>query len=313
MNTKYQCSFTKERDELQELNTRLAYVIDSRNRKYDENNNPIAQYTNAIEDLKNVYHNELDSNKEIIKTLSEENAKLKIDLGNYKAETIELNEKCALLENQVTKLKQQLNKETILRVNCENKIIELKEQLEFHQEITRKEIATIHSSNESLLRRQQFDFDSKLVAELQNLRNKVDENYVKVKEVWEKMSQNKLEEAHNSIKKLNESNTRLKEEIADLRQKSNELEQELESFKFKNTNLNLNIDNLKTKLAEKNEEIEYLKHQNDKITDGKDELQSLNAHLEEEITRFKNALENEEKRLNIDISILPNGKKRKNF
>jgi chromosome segregation ATPase len=300
------CSFIQERNDLQDLNTRFAYLIDYRKNLNDENNNSIIQHDNALEEIKQLYENELNSNKQLIQTISQDNAKLKIDCSKYQAEVSELNEKCVQLEHQVIKLKQQLNDETILRVNCENKIIELKEEFEFQLEIAKKEMESIKSSYNHSFKRLQNDFDSKLIAELRDLRKNAEDDYLQVKDVWEKMNKNKLDEAQSIIKKLNDSNKRLKEEIADSKQTLNELEQELTNYKNKNASLNL-------ELAEKNSEIKNLKQENEKMIEDNGEIQNLNVQLEQEITRFRNTLENEEKRLNIDEADNKNIRKRKNL
>ena len=242
----------QEKEEMQNLNDRLAIYIETVRRLESDNNQLRMQASRyeetaqkEVHEIKNLYESELDEAKRLIDELAKEKAKLEIEMNKHKAEADEAVAKLAKrdkeakgweartraseaqalefksryealaqqskdneeelsqlrpahkeLEKQLNKLKKQLEDETLSRVDLENKNQTLKEDLTFKSSVYDKEIMQMRTSKrvevEQADLRARDEYESKLVAELQRIREEAEDKIQEMKDDVERRYMNKL-------------------------------------------------------------------------------------------------------------------------
>jgi lamin B len=242
----------QEKEDMQNLNDRLAIYIETVRRLETDNNILRAQASRYEEnsqkevlEIKTLYENELDETKRLIDELARDKARFEIDMNKHKAEAEEAlaklskrdkeskgweqraraNEAQALefksryealvqssannaeeldllrpahkeLEKQLNKLKKQLEEETLARVDLENKNQTLKEDLTFKSSVYDKEVMQMRTSKrvevEQADLRAREEYDSKLLAELQRIREDAEDKIQEMKDDIKRSYQNKL-------------------------------------------------------------------------------------------------------------------------
>jgi lamin B len=242
----------QEKEEMQNLNDRLAIYIETVRRLESDNNQLRMQASRyeetaqkEVHEIKHLYESELDEAKRLIDELAKEKAKLEIEMNKHKAEADEAVAKLAKrdkeakgweartraseaqalefksryealaqqskdneeelsqlrpahkeLEKQLNKLKKQLEDETLTRVDLENKNQTLKEDLTFKSSVYDKEIMQMRTSKrvevEQADLRARDEYESKLVAELQRIREEAEDKIQEMKDDVERRYMNKL-------------------------------------------------------------------------------------------------------------------------
>ena len=100
------------------------------------------------------------------------------------------------LEKQVAKLRKQLEEETLSRVDLENKNQTLKEELSFKASVYDKEVMQLRTSKRTEVEqadlRMREEYDSRLISELQRIREEAEDKIQEMKDEVERRYQNKL-------------------------------------------------------------------------------------------------------------------------
>ena len=110
----------------------------------------------------------------------------------------------------MAKLRRQLEEETLARVDMENKNQSLREALQFKTSVYEKEVAEVSESKRVQLQveesKMRAEYDSKLVAELQHIRQQADDKIDEMRSQVEKRYHNKLGRNFSIPKLIRESN-----------------------------------------------------------------------------------------------------------
>jgi dsDNA-specific endonuclease/ATPase MutS2 len=113
------------------------------------------------------------------------------------------------LEKQLDKVKKQLEDETLLRVDLENKNQTMKEELSFKTNVYDKEINQLRTSKrvevEQADLRLRDEYDSRLISELQRMREEADEKIQEMKQEIDKRYQTKTGDTESAAKSYQNS------------------------------------------------------------------------------------------------------------
>lgn len=242
------------------------------------------------------------------------------DLSRFATELAQLRPHAAELEKQLTKLKKQLEDETLLRVDLENKNTSLKEDLHFKSQIYDKETDQLRSSKrieiEQVDVRLRDEYDSKLVSELQRIRDETEYKIKEMKDEVERRYQNKFADAEAQSKRAVSQSNALRDEISSLRSKLDESQIEITQLQKKISNNKNEINDLEEKLrrangkydqdiADKDAETEGVRKEIQALLLDYQELYDIKIALDMEISAYRRLLESEEQRLNISSSMAP--------
>jgi len=212
------------------------------------------------------------------------------------------------------KLRRQLEDETLLRVDVENKNQTLKEDLQFKSQIYDKEVDQLRSSKrveiEEVDVRLRDEYDSRLVNELQRVRDETETKISEMKEEVERRFQNKQKDLAGTIKRLNAANEALKEELTSAKLTREEHQQDLKQAQARLAQQEVRTRELEDKLrrqATKNEKessdkdtkLDEVNQQIQELMINYEDLYDVKINLDREIASYRKLLESEEQRLNI--------------
>jgi lamin B len=222
------------------------------------------------------------------------------------------------LEKQVTTLKRQLESETLLRVDLENKNKTLREELQFNaqvhetaiEEIRRQRTYDVKSYDGGLQRQ----YDDRLLNELQELRLQTDQEMQALRDDIAGQYQKKIEDLEKTIRRnadqvgayrsdvtsyreriedITKSRDALNEKVSFLEQRCRDLEDRLHHAQEKQDQL----------LTEREDDIERLKQQIEQMQIDYQNLLDIKIGLDREIATYRKLLESEEERLNISGNV----------
>jgi lamin B len=243
---------------------------------------------------------------------------IQVDNVRKQEELEKLKPAYADLEKQLIKLRKQLEDETLLRVDLENKNQTLKEDLIFKSAIYDKEVDQLRSSKrveiEQVDVRLRDEYDSRLVSELQRIRDETEYKIQEMKDEVERRFHNKLMDADANVKRLQQSSNALKDEVTSYRSRNDELSSELKQTQTKLASNDGKIREFEEKLRqaalkydrdilEKDTQLNDLRKEMQELLLEYQELHDIKINLDIEIGAYRKLLESEEQRLNISTSM----------
>lgn len=251
-----------------------------------------------------------------------EDLKSKINQGiaerkRLEAEIKALGEENKNLESRLKSLQKQLEEETILRVDLENRNQSLNEELTFQRQLFQKEMEEIrqktYESKEMHTEELKMQYEERLKFELDELRGNMEEmiriNRRDLEDRYESRigllqeeivkKNSDLSAAANKIKQLNSSYTMFDGEIATLKSENQNMKKRVEDM---SKLLSQEREWSKIKLMEKEKEFEDLQIQLQQITDDYNDLLDDKIKLDAELEVYRKLLEGEETRLNMSPS-----------
>jgi len=218
------------------------------------------------------------------------------------------------LEKQVTTLKRQLENETLLRTDLENKNKTLREELQFnHQvhetaidEIRRQKRFEVKSRDDGL--RQQYD--DRLLHELQQLRVQTDQEMQAIRDDIAGKYEKKIADLQNTIRRHDEQAGSYKTDVKSYRERIEDITKTRDALNDKVSHLEKRCLDLEDRLhrsqqkqdellAERDDDIQRLKQQIEQLQTDYQNLLDIKIGLDREIATYRKLLESEEERLNI--------------
>ncbi|XP_043828998.1 lamin-B2 [Dromiciops gliroides] len=363
----------QEKEELRELNDRLAHYIDRVRALELENDRLLLQVsekeevtTREVSGIKVLYESELADARRVLDETARERAKLQIEIGKLRAELDEVNKNCkkkdgdltvaqgrvkdleslfhrseaelsaALsdkrnLENDVAELraqlakaedghavaKKQLEKETLMRVDLENRYQSLQEELDFRKNIFEEEVRETRKSHERRLvevdssRQQEYEF--KMAQALEDLRNQHDEQVRIYKMELEQTYQAKLENAKLCSDQNDKAASAAREELKEARMRVESLSYQLSGLQKQASAAEDRIRELEEILGGEREKFrKMLDAKEREMTEMRDQMQQqlteyqelldVKLALDMEINAYRKLLEGEEERLKLSPS-----------
>ncbi|XP_041085026.1 lamin-B2-like [Polyodon spathula] len=258
--------------------------------------------------------------KDLESLYNKSEAKLNVALCESRSlgeEVADLRAQLAKVEDAHEVAKQQLEAETLLRVDLENRCQSLSEELEFRKSMFEEEVREVRHSHEKRLVEvdsgRQADYEYKLSEALQDLRKQHDEQVAIYKQELENTFQSKLgnakisseqndkavcaareelQEAHMRIESLGYQLSSLQKQVSAAEERVRELEDLLATDRDKYRRL----------LDSKEREMAEMRDQMQQQLDEYQGLLDIKLALDMEISAYRKLLEGEEHRLKLSPS-----------
>lgn len=236
---------------------------------------------------------------------------------NLEAEVKDLKAQLAKLDVNLADTKKQLQDEMLRRVDAENRLQTLKEELEFQKNIYAEELRESKRRYESRMvevdgTRQQ-DFESKLAEALAELRAQHEEQVRLYKEELEKTYNSKLDNARQSAERnshmvgaaheeLQQTRVRLEGMTSQLTQLQKQLAASEARVRELEESMARERDMMRRRMEDKDREMADIRARMQQQLDEYQELLDIKLALDMEINAYRKLLEGEEERLRLSPS-----------
>lgn len=220
----------------------------------------------------------------------------------------------AALERQLASSKKQLEEETLARVDLQNRLQTMKEELAFktqmhEQELNETRVRTTREIEEvdSSVR---MDYETRLADALKQLREESDEKLLQGKIEFESIYERRIEDLQSQLERTLNDSTAHNMDAYTYRRQVDELSSELARIKDQNTLLEARVKDLEAQLAKeqdeflerlamKDQDIQGLQESLNELTQEYSDLLEIKVKLDIEIDHYRKLLEAEEDRLNL--------------
>ncbi|CAF1190190.1 unnamed protein product [Rotaria sordida] len=261
-----------------------------------------------------------------LKQYENEIAELKARCNSITSDTTRKIEENEILQNlnndfekQISALKRQLESETLLRIDLENKNKTLREELEFNEQVHETHIQQIKEQqcyeiihNDGL--RQQYD--DKLLQELQQLRTQNDQEIILLREEIAVQYEKKIEDLQITNRRYVEQINNYRTDLISYRERIEETIKTRDICNEKILQLEQRCRDLEDRtyrtqqqqhesLNERDEEIQNLKSIIEQMQNDYQNLLDTKIGLDREISTYRKLLDSEEERLNIGNRLGP--------
>uniref|UniRef100_A0A8C3FB54 Lamin B2 n=1 Tax=Chrysemys picta bellii TaxID=8478 RepID=A0A8C3FB54_CHRPI len=296
----------RERAKLQIEIGKLRAELDEVNKSYKKKDADLSVAQSRIKDLEALFHR---SEAELSTALNEKRS--------LEAEVADLRAQLAKAEDGHAVAKKQLEKETLMRVDLENRCQSLQEDLDFRKNIFEEEVRETRKRHEHRLveidSSHQQVYESKMAQALQDLRNQHDEQVKLYKMELEQTYQAKLENAKLSSDQNDKAASAAREELKEARMRIESLSYQLSGLQKQASVAEDRIRELEDMMAGEQDKFrKMLDAKEREMMEMRDQMQQQLAEYQElldvklaldmEISAYRKLLEGEEKRLKLSPS-----------
>lgn len=211
------------------------------------------------------------------------------DKRKLEAEVADLRAQLAKAEDGHAVAKKQLEKETLMRVDMENRCQSLQEELEFRKNVYEEECRETRKRHErsyvEVDRGNGYDYESKLAQALDELRKQHDEQVRLYKEELEQTYQAKLDNIKRSSDHTDQAAEAAREELMEARMR-------IESLGYQLSGLQKQVNTAEDRIRELEELLSSDREKYRKMLDSKEkEIAAMRDQIQQQLTEYQELLD----------------------